>query len=73
MYGWGLNFWNEQSNILLEIKQTILSDALCKTGWPYKTNETRYVNGMLCAGGVEGIDSCKVRNSFESSFSQVSF
>lgn len=61
----GLN--GESFQELREITQTILSDASCHTKWPHEYVDgfikPYYVDGMLCAGGVAGISSGRVKNS----------
>ena len=54
VYGWGLTAWDGSSaDELREITQTILSDEFCQAEWGF-------VNGIICAGAVPGIDSCRL-------------
>merc|ERR1719381_287973 len=60
VYGWGeLSDGGPQANKLQELQQTIISDAACQAAHDIAGfGNPSITDGMLCAGGVEGKDSC---------------
>ena len=55
--GWGTtSYMGSVSDSLLEVEVEVVTNAQCKT-----TMLGLITDGMLCAGGVAGEDSCQVK------------
>lgn len=67
VYGWGTtSFGGDSSDVLLEVELPVVSNEQCLTSFADLYNMTvedlqNYADtdSMICAGGVEGKDSCK--------------
>ena len=55
IYGWGTtSFQGPSPDKLLEATVPVVTKETCQTKWP------NVEDGMICAGGEEGTDSCQV-------------
>ena len=58
VYGWGAtSYGGASSDVLLEVEVPVVSKETCTTAM---ADFTTVNDGMICAGGVEGKDSCQV-------------
>ena len=56
IYGWGTtSFQGSSPDKLLEATVPVVTKETCQTKWP------SVEDGMICAGGEEGTDTCQVR------------
>ena len=56
--GWGAtSFGGASSNVLLEVEVPVVTKETCTTAM---ADFAAINDGMICAGGVEGKDSCQV-------------
>ena len=58
--GWGAtSYGGVSSNVLLELEVPVVTKETCTTAM---ADFAAINDGMICAGGVEGKDTCQVRH-----------